>query len=458
MQNKTNKTGNRSNSNQWVYSGPQQAIIESSAKYVQVIAAAGSGKTRTVIGLVQHVLRNQPDMSGRILLLSFSRRAVKELCSRLDQNLCNKVLVLTFHSFCFRMLARLHIEYKHGFEILEECRKSLFYKKFFHFFGDRVGGIPFALLWKDAERFHSFDADLFYKTKRAFRKYKKANHLKEYSDMVDDMLQLLRSRGQVRENIRNNFQMIIVDEFQDTDPRQLEFLKLIKPERLIVVGDDYQSIYAFRGATPEPFLEFPEIFPGTEVFKLEYNYRSVPAIVELGNKIIKHSSRQIKKRIKSFRKEQFKFPALAAPLASHSEISVVRTLHTTGVEGRVQILTRTNFRRQRWIAVGMPADQVMTIHAAKGLEFPVVILDISSGWSSALNEDPENFSRDEEIRLHYVACSRAQNFLIVLFPRVRGNNLEDWYWRKLYRPFCRMVALGDLDRYFILEQETHFEG
>ncbi|MCR9141782.1 MAG: DEAD/DEAH box helicase [bacterium] len=424
------------------YSAAQLRVILSDAPVKQVVAAAGSGKTRTVIGLVEYTIRADAQKSftddRRALMLSFSRRAVGELRSRLPAEIAKRVEVSTFHSFCYRVLARLRAASGEGppLQLITDEEREEFLRGYLLARDFDTGGIPFAMLFRDPDRFHRLFPEAAHRVFRRYRAYKRATGRLEYDDLVQQMLAGLRADAAGFAELRDHYPLIIVDEFQDTDPDQLEFLQLMRPRRLTVVGDDWQAIYAFRGATVEPFLNFKRSFARAKVFRLAENYRSLSPIVRLGNKLIRASRRQLRKRVRAVRGRGPGLPVLACALDSGSEGSLVADC--PGVSGQeLTILVRTNFRRSRWLQAGFAPEQVLTVHKAKGLEFPVVFVDLIGGWSSGgtgVTGGSSGFD-DEEVRVLYVAASRAENLLVFLRdPGAKEGSREHLYWNRLCRP------------------------
>lgn len=412
------------------YSPSQLKIILEERKIKQVIAGAGSGKTRTVIGLVEHRLRQSLEKPGGILLLSFSRKAAGEIKERLAPNLREMVEVSTFHSFCFRHLRRLHPHFKSKpFGIMEDedrldVLKNLLEKEIQH-----IGGIPYTLLLEEENRFKARFPAVYERVMKGFHEYKITRNIYEYDDLITVMLKELEAGAPFLDELKNRYGLIIVDEFQDTDPSQLRFLKLMKPDRLMVVGDDWQAIYSFRGATVQPFLDFPEIFTGTTVYELGENYRSYGHITDLGGRVIRKSSRQLKKNVRAVRGNSGE-PVYALRLDDDR----IHKLSEILGELDYKILVRSNFRLKRWLRAGISEERVMTIHKSKGLEFPLILLDLAGGWtSSRLPDKPARQELDEEIRILYVGITRAKNSLIVLFDDRDGQTRESKYWKTMFR-------------------------
>lgn len=378
----------------------------------QVIAAAGSGKTRTVIGLVEYRLRQRLERAGRVLLLSFSRKAAGEIRERLPDDLRGAAEISTFHSFCYRHLMRLDpVWRRRPPRLLDEAEKQDFLFAELRRWRDAIGGIPFETLLRRPALFRAQFPEAAFHVYRALAVWKRESERIEYEDLIERMLDGLERRADHLEELRRGYDLIIVDEFQDTDPRQLEFLRSMQAPRLVVVGDDWQAIYGFRGATLQPFLDFARHFRGARQYRLAENYRSTTDIVRTGNRAIKASSHQLRKRVVAVRGRGPRLPVLRIETPAGRESELVAEL---GTECDFRVLVRSNFRREIWIQAGLPAERVLTIHKSKGLEFPVVLLDLVGGWSGALEAEEDDRVPDEEIRVLYVGLSRAENLLVIL--------------------------------------------
>ena len=418
------------------FSPLQSAIITEENDCKQVVAAAGSGKTRTVIGLTRFRFEAGLERPGRFLILSFSRKACGEIRDRLPEQLHSAVEIRTFHSFCYRRLLELHPALsRSSFTILEDEKRDRFLFDLLRQHSGEIGGIPFSLLLKNRETFYRYFPELAMKTYRALHRYKRDNNLLEYDDLIQILLWGLRQNEDWACQLRTLYDMILVDEFQDTDPTQLEFLQLMKVRRLMVVGDDWQAIYSFRGATVQPFLDFKKLFRGTVIYPLTENYRSLSPIVDGASKIIKHSSRQLSKRVKAVRGRGPGFAVTSFAVRPGDEPGFVASVQPYDTV----ILTRSNFRRDLWISAGFDPDKVLTIHKSKGLEFPFVFLDVIGGWSG------ESYLTDEEIRIAYVGMTRAENgFCCLHRPEYPEHAMERTVFQVLFQPVCKQRQLSDL--------------
>ncbi|MBI41133.1 MAG: hypothetical protein CMF59_16170 [Leptospiraceae bacterium] len=444
-------------------SAEQVSVIESSASVKQIIAAAGSGKTRTVIDIANGILgeasgdnhalvrkknviaKNEREETESptypLLLLTFSRKACQEMHDRLDGN-AGKAQIHTFHGFCYQTI-RKHYPDGQKLQVVEDETKLRILRPLFYRFRYEIGGIPFSMLLSNPERFREEFPRAAFRIFRFWEQYKSKHGLLEYSDLIRLVLTGLKAANQklswARE-IPGSFETIIVDEFQDTDPHQLEFLKRMRPERLVVVGDDWQGIYSFRGADIEPFLKFKRHFPAVQRHFLSVNFRSVPGIVKAGNRLIKASSGQIKKKVRPHRSE-VKDSVLALTLDGNPEEVIVEMMQQCSLDWT--ILCRSNYRKDRWLEAGLSEERCITIHRSKGLEFEMVILDILGGWSGATNEQ----ARDEEVRIAYVALTRARDLFLALYKKDYGSRTGDaWIWNTLFEPVCKKINSEKLER------------
>ncbi len=431
MQKNSNSTDTLPQENQDLaqFSELQRRAILDPAVIKQIIAGAGSGKTKTIIGLLTYRLTHCREKPECILVLSFSRKAVAELKERLPEKFRESIQVRTFHGFCLQQIKKIYPEKK--ISIIEPAAKTDFFVKKLHQYPE-IGGIPFSLLIENPDIFQKQFSEIEKKINRAFARHKKRHDLLEFSELIDQFLHLLQGKERCPkvESIRQKFECIIVDEFQDTDPRQFDFLCQMKSKRIIVVGDDWQAIYAFRGATVKPFLLFQERL-AAKVFFLKENYRSLKQIVDLGSKVISASKRQVAKKVKVVRRCSTKIPNFAIEI---NRKTIVEFLSLLTDNLPYALLVRSNQRRIFWEKKGIPKEKIMTIHRAKGLEFPIVFLDLCGGWGTIslhVDQEKQDF-QDEEIRILYVGITRAQNLLTFLYlPVYRPRSRDGFFWQQL---------------------------
>jgi DNA helicase-2/ATP-dependent DNA helicase PcrA len=280
-----------------------------------IIAGAGTGKTRTITFRVAYLveLGVKPES---ILLLTFTRRAAQEMLRRaaiLLDSRCEKVAGGTFHSFAnitLRQYAPL-IGFESSFTILDQgdaedvvnllrtqmkfdTRERRFPRKqtLFNIFSKSVNTVSTikTVLQEEYPHFEDYLEEIT-ALHTAYETYKAGHNMMDYDDLLLRLRQLLRDHEAVRRTLSDRYKYLMVDEYQDTNRIQAEIVQLLaaRHTNVMVVGDDSQSIYSFRGATIRNILEFPEQFPGCRIIKLEENYRSTQPILNLTNEILRRA-------------------------------------------------------------------------------------------------------------------------------------------------------------------------
>jgi DNA helicase-2/ATP-dependent DNA helicase PcrA len=314
----------------------QLAAVTAEPGPALVIAGAGSGKTRTLTYRVAYLLEQQIPPE-KILLLTFTNKAAGEMMHRVSDLLGHELRSLwggTFHSIGARIL-RLHAEalgYQRDFTILDrddakDLIKSCLLdakidtKKDKHFPKPDVLNEIFSLAANTHKTiaelvegqfsyFEQFTDEIANQHKRYVAR-KLATNGMDFDDLLALWLKLMQDNAEVREHYQRRFQFILVDEYQDTNKLQGDLIDLLaaRHKNVMVVGDDAQSIYAWRGANFANILDFPKRYPGAKVFKIETNYRSTPEILRVANAAITANVNQFAKELTPARKSGVK-PAL----------------------------------------------------------------------------------------------------------------------------------------------------
>ncbi|RJQ87109.1 MAG: ATP-dependent helicase [Desulfobacteraceae bacterium] len=277
-----------------------------------VIAGAGSGKTRTLTHRVARLVESGVSPKA-VLLLSFTRKASQEMLKRASQLLdrrCQEVSGGTFHSFASSVLHRYAgaIGFGQGFSIIDRSdsedliamirkelssneenrhlpRKSTLASLFSRSINKALSLEE--VIYEEYPHFSS-QRDLIAKIWMTYGQRKREHHFLDYDDLLVYLQSLLSEHEDIRERLSGTYDYIMVDEYQDTNLIQAQIISLLAGQRrnVMVVGDDAQSIYAFRGANYKNIINFPEQFPGTRVIKLEENYRSLQPILDFSNALI----------------------------------------------------------------------------------------------------------------------------------------------------------------------------
>lgn len=286
-----------------------------------VIAGAGSGKTRTLTCRVARLV-GEGVLPQSILLLTFTRKSASEMLGRakdlLDER-CQKVSGGTFHSFAHTILRRYsrEIGFPEGYAIIDrpdaEDLISMIKKE--KEFTARYPSFPtkktvMDIFSRSANKMLSIRDIMVSEFSHLssvmegilllyeeYKKQKNIHALIDYDDLLIHLKNLLHENKIIREKLSSSYRYIMVDEYQDTNKVQAEILYLLSSvnKNVMVVGDDSQSIYAFRGAHFKNIINFPKFFPGSKIIRLEENYRSVQPILTLTNAIIERASEKYSK-------------------------------------------------------------------------------------------------------------------------------------------------------------------
>ncbi len=288
-----------------------------------VIAGAGTGKTRTLVFRVARLVEIGVDPRS-ILLLTFTRRAAEEMLRRaslLMDNRCAKVSGGTFHSFANGILRQYgrKIDLSPAFTIMDRpdsedviqllrtemglnTKEKRFPRKqtvaeIYSMALNKQWTIP-DLIERDYPHLYDSLEGLLQLYER-YVEYKKGKALLDYDDLLIKLKDLLAEEKELRRRISDTYRFIMVDEYQDTNRLQAGIVRLLAEahDNVMVVGDDAQSIYSFRGANFRNIMDFPKDFPGTKIISLEENYRSTQPILSLTNEIIRRAQERYEKNL-----------------------------------------------------------------------------------------------------------------------------------------------------------------
>ena len=302
----------------------QRAAVEYIDGPSLVIAGAGSGKTRVLTYKIAYLL-SQGMKPWSIMALTFTNKAAREMKERIGKlvgdDLAQHLYMGTFHSIFSRILRAEaeHIGFNNNFTIYDESDSRSLLKAIIKEMGlDDKAYKPAAvharisMAKNNLVTAESYDSDpaILEQNKRAkmpaigkiyvayVQRCRQANAM-DFDDLLMLTFQLFREHEEIRQKYAGRFDYILVDEYQDTNHVQMSIVMQLCKEKLRVcaVGDDSQSIYSFRGANIDNILNYQKQLPGTQLFKLEQNYRSTQTIVEAANSLIHHNRNQIQKEV-----------------------------------------------------------------------------------------------------------------------------------------------------------------
>ena len=285
---------------------------------VLVSAGAGSGKTRLLTYRIAYLITEKHVPAQNILAITFTNKAAAEMRERIQKVAENGefVTVCTFHSFCARMLrsyASFVPGYKDNFSIFSDTETNKIFKELFKSMGiddettkcnfkhnistiknDNMSIEEFVKIYS-----YSHDIDKFEKFYRDYQSELKKNNAMDFDDLLVNFYNLIKTNPAILDSIQNRYTYFSVDEFQDTNKLQYDIIKLLasKTRNLLIVGDEDQSIYGWRGANIDNIFNFTRDYPEARVFKLEQNYRSTKKILERANQIIKNNKNRLDKKL-----------------------------------------------------------------------------------------------------------------------------------------------------------------
>jgi DNA helicase II / ATP-dependent DNA helicase PcrA len=338
-----------------------------------VIAGAGSGKTRTLVYRLAYLVE-QGILPESILLLTFTRKAATEMLTRASELLdgrCRLVAGGTFHSTGNLILRRYgdRIGYSNGFQIMDQGDSTDAVGLLIGRLGFKGGGQRFpkkatvhaifskivnrsldleTILEDDYVQFLEF-ADQLAQLHAAYELYKREQRLMDYDDLLLHWRRLLAEHPGIRKRLAENYQYIMVDEYQDTNKLQAEIVRLLAGERsnVMVVGDDSQSIYSFRGANFQNIMDFPKLFPDARLIKLEQNYRSTQPILDFTNCLITQAREHYTKCLFTERTSPILPAAVATRTDKDQSLFLVRTVQQLQARGmdlsEMAVLFRASF-------------------------------------------------------------------------------------------------------------------
>jgi ATP-dependent DNA helicase Rep len=296
---------------------PQRAAVRYLDGPLLVLAGAGSGKTRVITRKIAHLIEQGGLEPRHITAVTFTNKAAREMRARVTELLQGKnsrgLNISTFHTLGLSILRREHklLGLKAGFSLFDDQDSNGLARELLRQESDADGQAS-AMLWRisdwknamvspqqaqrlAADELEQRAARLYEHYQRALRAYNAV----DFDDLILLPVQLLREHPQALEQWQNRIRHLLVDEYQDTNLSQYELVKLLVGVRqgLTVVGDDDQSIYAWRGARPENLNQLKQDFPRLKVIKLEQNYRSTGRILKAANQLIANNPHVFEKRL-----------------------------------------------------------------------------------------------------------------------------------------------------------------
>ena len=298
--------------------GPQREAVAFGEGPLLILAGAGSGKTRVLTHRIAYLVATGGARANEILAITFTNKAAGEMRDRVELLVGGRIRtmwVMTFHAACARML-RAHADrlgYTRRFTIYDQADSRRLIKRCLDDLGiDPKRFTPAAVQAQisdaknkliDADGYGQMVGSFFEGTvAEVYRRYERELHrmnAMDFDDLLFRAVDVLTMFQEVRDRYTESFRHVLVDEYQDTNHAQYRWLKLLTAERrnVMVVGDDAQAIYGFRGADIRNILTFTDDYPDAHVVKLEQNYRSTQTILDAANSVISNNRQQKPKHL-----------------------------------------------------------------------------------------------------------------------------------------------------------------
>ena len=292
---------------------PQREAVTYGEGPLLILAGAGSGKTRVLTHRIAYLVATGAAKANEVLAITFTNKAAGEMRERAELLVGPRIRamwVMTFHAACARMLRANadRLGYTRQFTIYDQADSRRLVKRCLDELGIdpkrfTPGGIQSQISdaknkLRDAEGYGRMVGSFFEQTVAdVYRLYERELHrmnAMDFDDLLVRAVNVLEMFPEVRDRYANGFRHVLVDEYQDTNHAQYRWLQLLAEEHrnLMVVGDDAQSIYGFRGADIRNILEFEDAFPDAHVVRLEQNYRSTQTILDAANAVISNNRGQ----------------------------------------------------------------------------------------------------------------------------------------------------------------------
>ena len=292
----------------------QQAAADFLNGICVVVAVPGSGKTLTMTHRIGNLVKKHGIAPENILALSFTKNAAEAMREKLVpvlEDMASRVQLSTIHSFCYYLLRNEGVV----FNVLSGKDQIIFMRDVMKRLRIKDLSIGMVLREISLAKNNLIDVDEFralYEGDKAMQKVaeiyqaynldKSKKFLLDFDDLLVESYQLLNNNNEVREKYRGTFRHLLVDEFQDVNPLQQAIFKILVDDSdngasFFVVGDDWQSIYGFTGASVANIINFKEAFPGAEQLILDLNYRSTPQILKACQNLIQHNQKKIDKEL-----------------------------------------------------------------------------------------------------------------------------------------------------------------
>ena len=488
----------------------QKKIVKNNDKYILVTAGAGSGKTLTILGKIDYLINDKKYNKDEILCISFTKASSESLKQKIKDEFNLDIDVYTFHKLAFTILKQNKVKFKiTSNDTLEFIIHEFFYstvlnnkkmmKLILKYFGVRYKKKDDYINFLENEEIVLFESlietfirffkcnnysikdfsnfkkkiNIFnYKKERIFliitlniylmyQNHLLINHEIDFDDMIIKATECIDIKG-----IKRKYKYIIIDEYQDTSYIRFKLIKNIIDKtnsKLMVVGDDFQSIYRFTGCDISLFLNFKKYFNKSKIMKINNTYRNSQELINVASSFIMKNNKQIKKKLKS--NKHIKKP-IKIIYYQNIRLEFIKLINKIYNETKKEILILGRNNKDICMILNndfkLDADNLiylknknikmkyMTVHKSKGLESDNVIIinleDKLLGFPNKIKDDKllrfvkkdyEKYPYSEERRLFYVALTRTKNNVYLLTKR----NNESIFIKELLNNYKNKIEI-----------------
>ncbi len=347
----------------------QQQVVNHVEGPLLVVSGPGSGKTTVITRRAARLLRDGIVSPDHLIVVTFSRRAADEMRHRIQRDLQDTTISITreqfttIHSFAYQVVNRydqrpMVLSGRGSDRLLRGilASKGLYDRRDPHTLNDLKAEISYVRsnqidLNNPATPYASqvLDRDELWEIMRRYQQEKQAQGVSDFDDLLEDALRLVRDDPSVRGSVQDRYRYVMLDEAQDTSPLQFDLIRLVAAPQnnLAVVGDDDQSVYSFRGASPQMMLQFSKLYESTTVMKMTTNYRSTANLVRLSHRIIDHNAHRFSKDLTAVSKSKSRI-RVVQPRDSEDQVGqIIRAADDQGAfarPGRMAVIYRSNIQ------------------------------------------------------------------------------------------------------------------
>ena len=473
----------------------QIKIVHDESKYLIVVAGAGSGKTLTILGKINFLINYKKLNENEILCISFTRKSSDNLRNKILKEFNINIPVYTFHKLALEILKENNIKFeittsdmldniihefiyitvlnneKHMelilkyFKVRYKNRKEyikfldnnnsriLVFEKlistFLHHFKCNGYTIDYFKIFLKKSRkniMRYFNEKIFFiiafNIYLIYEKYLEENSEMDFDDIIIMASDLIEEKGMIKK-----YKYIIIDEYQDTSYIRFKLIKNIIDKidaSLMVVGDDFQSIYGFTGCDVSLFLDFHKYFENAKIMKIQNTYRNSNELITVAGKFVMRDKQQIKKELHSYKHLSYPIRLVYYKNIKDTFRKLVLKIYEENKDRKILVLGRNNkdinkvldnkyFKVKNNIITYIKNENIkieyLTIHKSKGLESDnVIIINLENSYLSLPNKiendkvlryvslQHEKIKFSEERRLFYVALTRTKNYVYLLIP------------------------------------------